>query len=150
MIKLNSKPEIIKGGIAVDDRGSVSFVNDFNFSGVKRFYIVDNHKSGFIRAWHAHKNEIKYVIAIKGSALVAAVQIDNWENPSKNNQVYRFVLSEKTPAVLYIPAGYANGFMSLTEDTKLLFFSTSELTESINDDFRYDAYYWNPWKIEER
>jgi len=147
---MNNKPELIKGGISIDDRGTVSFVNDFNFSGVKRFYIVENHERGFIRAWHAHKKEEKYVIVVKGSALLGAVEIDDWINPSKENKVYRFVLSEKAPAVLYIPAGYANGFMSLTDDAKLIFFSTSELNESLNDDYRFDARYWNPWVIEER
>lgn len=142
--------KLIKGGIAVDDRGSVSFVNDFNFQDVKRFYIVENHKQGFIRAWHAHKNESKYVLVIKGSAIVAAVEIDNWDNPSKNLHVDRFVLSEKSPSVLYIPKGYANGFLSLSEDLKIMFMSTSTLEDSLNDDYRFEAHYWNPWKIEER
>lgn len=147
---MNNKVKLIKGGLAVDDRGSVSYVNDFNFHEVKRFYEVENHKAGFIRAWHGHKKEAKYVLAVKGSALLCAVQIDDWENPSKNLDVKKFVLSEKTPSVLYIPAGYANGFMSLTNDTKLMFFSTSVLEDSLNDDFRFDSKYWNPWEIEER
>lgn len=143
-------PQLLKGGLAVDDRGTVGFVNDFNFDGVKRFYTVENHKQGFVRAWHAHRNESKYVMVIKGSAVIGAVQIDNWEMPSSNLKVHRFVLSEKNPSVLFIPAGYANGFMSLTEDTKIIFFSTSELKDSLNDDVRYDAHYWDPWKVEER
>ncbi len=147
---MDSQIKLIKGGLSVDDRGTVSFVNDFNFENVKRFYSVENHKNGFIRAWHAHKNEAKYVLAVKGSALVCAVEIDNWENPSKELNVHRFVLSEKSPSVLYIPKGFANGFMSLSEDAKLLFFSTSTLQESLNDDFRFDAKYWNPWQVEER
>lgn len=149
-MSIDIKPELIKGGLAVDDRGTVSFVNDFNFVGIKRFYTVENHQQGFVRAWHAHKNEAKYIMAIKGSALIGAVQIDNWEKPSKDCKVYRFVLSDMSPAVLFIPPGFANGFMSLTEDTKLIFFSTSELNESLNDDYRYDSRYWDPWKIEER
>ena len=143
-------PILTKGGLSVDDRGTVSFVNDFDFKNVKRFYVVENHKQGFIRAWHGHKNESKYVFVVKGSAVVAAVKIDNWENPSKNLQVNRFVLSEKTPSVLFIPAGYANGFMSLSEDAKLIFYSTSELKDSLNDDIRFDAHYWDVWKVEER
>lgn len=149
-MNIDIKPELIKGGLVVDDRGAVSFVNDFNFVGVKRFYTVENHRQGFVRAWHAHKNEAKYIMAIKGSALIGAVQIDNWDNPSKDSKVYRFVLSDKSPAVLFIPPGFANGFMSLTDDTKLIFFSTSELNESLNDDYRYESRYWDPWKIEER
>ncbi len=43
-------PKILKGGVAVDDRGDVGFVNEFDFAGVKRFYTVANHRSGFVRA----------------------------------------------------------------------------------------------------
>jgi dTDP-4-dehydrorhamnose 3,5-epimerase-like enzyme len=49
-----------------------------------------------------------------------------------------------------IPAGYANGFMTLTESAKVMFLSTSSLEESAGDDFRFDARLWNPWNIEER
>jgi len=143
-------PQLIKGGLAVDDRGTVSFVNDFNLSDVKRFYIVENHKQGFVRAWHAHKKEAKYVMVVKGSAVIGAVKIDNWESPSKDLKINRYVLSEKSPSVLFIPAGFANGFMSLSEDAKIIFFSTSELKDSLNDDIRYDAHYWEAWQVEER
>lgn len=145
-----SEPTLLTGGIAVDDRGSVSFVNDFNFAGVKRFYIVDNHRQGFIRAWHAHRNEAKYVVVVKGSALVAAVEIDDWDKPSKDLKIHRYVLSERAPRVLAIPAGYANGFMSLTDDARLMFLSTSTLEESLNDDVRWESRYWDPWTVEER
>lgn len=147
-----AKPELktLSGGLAVDDRGQVSFVNDFDFAGVKRFYMVSNHKQGFVRAWHAHKKEAKYVLVVKGAAVVGAVEIDNWDKPNKSAEVQRFVLSEKKPTVLYIPAGYANGFMSLTEDAQIMFFSTSTLDESLGDDFRYEARYWNIWEVEER
>lgn len=144
------EPTIIKGGLSVDDRGTVSFVNDFNFEGVKRFYIVENHKMGFIRAWHGHKHESKYVMVVKGSALIGAVKIDDWEKPSRDLAVHRYILSEKNPSVLFIPAGHANGFMSLSEDTKIIFFSDSELKQSLGDDFRFEARYWDPWHIEER
>lgn len=143
-------PQLIKGGLAVDDRGTVSFVNDFNFDNVKRFYTVENHKQGFVRAWHAHKKEAKYVMVVKGSAVIGAVKIDNWNTPSKDLKINRFVLSEKNPSVLFIPAGYANGFMSLSEDAKIIFYSTAELKDSLNDDIRYDAHYWEAWTVEER
>ncbi|OGP99597.1 MAG: sugar epimerase [Deltaproteobacteria bacterium RBG_19FT_COMBO_60_16] len=134
----------------MDDRGSVAFVNGFGFEGVKRFYVVRNHSAGFVRAWHAHRREAKYVFLAQGSALVCAVKINNWEAPSKNLPVNRFVLSAEKPAVLRIPEGHANGFMSLTRDAVLVFFSTSTLEESRGDDIRYDARYWDPWKVEER
>ena len=143
-------PKIMDGGLAVDDRGQVSFVNGFDFNGVKRFYMVSNHSAGFVRAWHAHKQEAKYVTVVKGAALIGAVKIDDWDKPSKDSEVHRFTLSEKKPSVLYIPAGYANGFMSLTADAQLIFYSTSTIEESLNDDIRYDARHWDIWSAEER
>ena len=144
------EPTLLEGGLSVDDRGSVSFVNSFDFSGVKRFYAVSNHRAGFVRAWHAHRREAKYASVVQGAAIMGAVKIDDWEAPSKTSQPFRAVLSAEKPAVLYIPAGYANGFMSLTADTKILFFSTSSLEESRGDDVRYPARYWDIWTVEER
>lgn len=143
-------PVMIEGGLAVDDRGELGFVNEFDMQAVRRFYTVCNHRAGLVRAWHAHKQEAKIVTVTAGAAIVAAVSIDDWDNPSKDLSVYRYVLSANRPAVVCLPQGHANGFMTLTEDTKLLFFSTASLEESQGDDFRYDAYYWNPWVIVER
>jgi dTDP-4-dehydrorhamnose 3,5-epimerase-like enzyme len=135
--------KMLNGGIAVDDRGSVRFVNDFDFSAVKRFYQVENHSRGFIRAWHAHQKEGKYVYVASGSALVGTVDLST-------EQVQKFVLSAKSPKVLWIPPNYANGFMSLEENTILLFFSTSTLDESKGDDIRYPYDKWDIWNIEYR
>jgi len=144
------KPVLLEGGLSVDDRGVVSFVNDFRFNGVKRFYLVENHQSHRVRAWHAHKKEVKYVMAFIGSALVCAVSIVNWRRPRKDTPIHRFVLSAAKPAILAIPAGYANGWMSLTPDAKLMFLSTTTVEQSQKDDYRFSARYWNPWKVEER
>jgi len=144
------EPKLIPGGLAADDRGELSFVNDFHFDGVKRFYAVSNYRQGFVRAWHAHKREAKYVFAASGAALVGTVAIDAWDNPSRDLKVHRFVLSAHKPAVLYIPAGYANGFMSLTSGLKLMFFSTASMAETQGDDFRYDARHWDIWDVVER
>ena len=147
---MKSEPYIINGGLAVDDRGEIAFVNDFNFESVKRFYMVSNHKQGFVRAWHAHKREAKYVFAVAGAALVGTVKIDKWDKPSVDLPVGRYVLSSKKPQVLYIPPGYANGFMSLTSDLKLIFYSTATLAESADDDIRFYARYWDIWNVVER
>ncbi len=142
-------PRLIQGGISFDDRGWVSFVNDFHFQGVKRFYLVSNYKTGFVRAWHGHRKEAKYVSVLSGAAVIGAVAIDNWERPNKLATVHRFCISCQKPSVLYIPAGYANGFMSLAESTQLCFFSSSTLEEARQDDFRFDARYWDIWDIKE-
>ena len=147
---MNQEPLLLKGGLAADDRGHVEFVNDFDFQDVKRFYSVSNHRRGFVRAWHGHRHEAKYAIVVRGAMLVCSIEIDDWENPAPDLPVHRFVLSEKSPSVLFIPAGYANGFMSLTDDAKIMFFSTSTLEESLKDDIRFEARRWDPWQVEER
>ena len=150
MAKNTEEPRIIKGDLAVDDRGQVVFANEFNFSGVKRFYMVSNHNQGFVRAWHAHKKEAKYVWVVKGAAVVGIVKIDDWDKPSRNTEVKRFIFSENKPTILYIPPGYANGFMSLSDDTQIVFFSTSTIDDSLGDDYRFDSRYWDIWSVVER
>lgn len=139
------------GGLSVDDRGEVGYVNGFTFQGVQRFYVLQNHRQGFIRAWHAHRHEAKYVLVVTGSALVGAVPIvGDWDRPAKDAKVYRHVMSAKKPAVFYIPPGYANGAMSLTSDAAIMYFSTASMEETKGDDVRYDARYWDIWNVEER
>lgn len=142
--------KLIQGRAAVDDRGAVGFVNDFDFSGVKRFYSVENHRQGFVRAWHGHKRESKHCTVVQGAMLVCCIDIDDWANPSLDLPVHRYVLSERNPAVLSIPAGHVNGFMSLTANAKIIFFSTATLQESEQDDIRFPARRWDPWRVEER
>jgi len=144
--------QLLNGGLAVDDRGVVSFVNDFRFQNVKRFYQVQNFSTSTIRAFHGHKNEGKYVYVARGSAIIAVVELDDVKNPSKSKPVQRFVLSDKKPAILFIPPCYANGFRPLEENTCILFFSTSTLEESKDDDYRFPADYWGKeiWQVENR
>ena len=142
--------KFIPGDIFVDDRGELTFCNVFEMNNIKRFYQVTNHKSEFVRAWHAHKEESKYVYVVSGALIIGAVKIDNWNTPSKNLTVERFILSEKNPGVLLIPFGYAHGYKTLAHDTRIIFFSTSSIAESAKDDYRYEANYWNPWDIVDR
>lgn len=141
---------LIAGDAASDDRGTLTFVNDVDFQLVKRFYIVSNHVAGFVRAWHGHRREEKFVTVVQGTAVVAAVQIDDWERPSQDLPIHRYVLSAGKPELLHIPAGYANGAMTLTTDARILYFSTALLAEAQSDDIRFPARYWDPWRVEER
>ena len=133
-------PKVIVGGVTVDDRGSLRFVNDFDFAGVKRFYQVQNHRKGFIRAWHGHQKESKYVYVVKGTALIGAASMD-----PENQLVAKFILSDKSPKVLFIPAGYYNGAMTLEDDTIIQYFSTTTFEESKDDDIRLSYDIWDIW-----
>ncbi len=141
----------MKGGLAKDHRGSVGFINEFDFSGVKRFYIIENIDSNEIRAFHGHMKEEKFVYVPHGKAIVCVVAVDNAKKPNPKNKVQRFILDSDEPSILHIPGGYANGTRSITPQTKILFFSTATIVDSKNDDFRFPHDYWgmNHWKLEE-
>ena len=127
---MNSDIVILDGAVATDDRGCVRFVNDFDFSRVKRFYQVENHKRGFIRAWHGHKKAAKYVYVPKGTAVIGVVKLP-LSSTSESHNPEKFILSANKPQILYIPKGFANGAMTLEENTIIQYFSTSSLEESI-------------------
>jgi dTDP-4-dehydrorhamnose 3,5-epimerase len=76
--------------------------------------------------------------------------MDKTKNPSKKNKVFTWYLNAGSQNIISIPEGYANGSMSLEDNSKLLIFSTSTLESSLKDDYRFPVKYWNPWDIVER
>jgi len=147
---MSDGPELIPGGVSSDDRGRVSFANGLDLSNCRRMYFVENFSVGTVRAWHAHRHERKWVLAVRGAALACCVEIDDWQTPSADTEVHRFVLDARSPSVLSVPAGYANGAMSLAPETKLLYLSDATLEASLDDDIRFPARFWDPWPVAER
>lgn len=137
------------GSKFVDDRGYLTFFNDFDPSkhGIRRFYSVGNHTPGFVRAWHAHKFESKWITCVSGTALVCVAECKDPLNPDPCEEIYRTVISADTPAVLHVPAGHANGWKSLSENCILLVMSDKTAEESMGDDYRISWDYWDPWKV---
>jgi dTDP-4-dehydrorhamnose 3,5-epimerase len=148
----SKEPVLIPGGLAVDDRGTIMFANEFSFPGVKRFYAVSNFETGVVRAWHGHRLEGKYVLVSSGSAIIAVAPLDSKNKLSKKTVPTRYILSARKPSVLWIPPGFANGFRPLEAGTQLFFFSTSTLEESKGDDYRFAFDYLGEtvWQIENR
>ena len=147
---MSAGPELIKGGAASDDRGRLTFANDFDLEPCRRFYVVENFAVGTVRAWHAHRHERKWVLALTGAALACCVAIDDWDAPSPETEVHRFTLDASQPAVLAVPPGFANGAMSLLPGTRLMYLSDAPLEASLEDDVRYPARHWDPWHVDER
>ena len=136
------KPILFIGGISRDKRGSVSYNNNIILKNIKRFYLVKNKIKNYVRAWHGHKIEAKYIICIAGKAKISAVKINNFKKPSKKNKPYNFILDSKRPDLVYIPPWYANGSKSLTKNMKIFILSTTTLKGSLNDDYRFPEKYW--------
>ena len=144
------QPTLIPGGLAVDDRGQVTFVNEFPFAAIKRFYFVENFSTDVVRAFHGHLKEEKFVFVVSGSAIVAAVRFDDPRNPNQEAKPYRFVVSDRQPQILHVPAGYANGFRPQEPRTKIMFLSTATLEDSGKDDYRFPYDFWgkNVWDVD--
>ena len=126
-----------------DDRGYFTAIN-FE-SGMKRAYLIRNHKAGIIRAFHGHKKEEKTLYCIKGAFKVICISMNNREWKS-------FTITEKGNNMLKIPSKVYNGFVSLTDNSELLVLSSSTFEESKGDDFRipYDALGKEVWRVEHR
>lgn len=143
-------PKLIMGDKAIDDRGCLSFVNNFDFPGVKRFYQVNNHSSKTIRAFHGHLKENKFVYVSKGSVMFVLIPMTETDSSTNSPTMYKYVLTDHKPSILYIPAGYANGYKFLTEESTIIFFSTLSLAESEKtDDHRYPYDRWGKslWEV---
>lgn len=136
-------PKIIQGGNFSDHRGTISYVNDFSFKDIERFYIISNSVENPIRAWQGHKLDAKNFYCLSGSFKIHFVKVDNWENPSRDLIIETVLVSESENKIVHIPPGYANAIESLESDSKLISFSTLPLSDVSNDDVRYPSDYWN-------
>lgn len=135
-------PKIIQGGNFSDYRGTISYVNDFSFQDIERFYIISNSEENPIRAWQGHKLDSKNFYCLSGSFKIHFIKIDNWENPSKDLIMETVVVSESESKIVNIPSGYANAIESLEANSKLISFSTLPLANVKEDDIRYPSDYW--------
>ena len=149
MKRIKDVPYLLEGGIYKDERGELLYNNLFDFGNIKRFYLITHNDTETVRAWHGHKNEMKFFYVIKGSFLINSVKIDNWEKPSDNLTPFSFQLKREETKMLCVPAGYANGFKALEPESIVLIFSDSTLEESLNDDFRFDKNRWFDWSEDE-
>lgn len=134
-------PTIIKGTSHTDDRGTILFNNDFKATEVKRIYIIENKDTEFVRAWQGHKIEQRWFSAVQGSFEIKLIEVDDWENPSKNSIIYSFILKANQLDVLHVPKGYISSIQGLEPNSKLMLLADYLLGE-VKDEYRFDADYF--------
>lgn len=134
--------EYITGGIASDHRGSIRFVNDFDMSLVRRFYIIKNGDTELVRGWRAHRIEQRWFYVLSGTFSVDLVKIDNWDLPSKDLSVVKEILKVSDARVMNIPIGYATAFKALEPDSEILVFSDFGIEHAKEDNYTYPLDYF--------
>lgn len=132
----------INGGNASDHRGSIRFVNDFDMTQVKRFYIIKNADTELIRGWRAHKLEQRWFYVLSGAFSVDLVKIDNWDAPSKNLPITKEILKASEGKVMHVPVGYGTAFKALEPNSELMVFADFGIEHAKEDDHTYTLDYF--------
>ena len=141
-------PKIIQGKNHSDYRGEVAFVNDFDFSNIKRFYTITNTSTNQFRAWQGHRLDNKNFYCVAGSFDIYFVKIDNWDNPSKDlkikNSEYdklcttisierplRYVAISPESSLALLPVQYKSKLSSSSNDRRAISKSVMSCISSI-------------------
>lgn len=127
----------IQGGIASDHRGAIRFVNEFDMTQVKRFYIIQNKDTELVRGWRAHRIEQRWFYVLSGSFVLDLVRVDDWENTSPTLPIERRVIKAEDKQVIYVPMGYGTAFQAMEEGSELLVFADYEIEHAPNDNYTW-------------
>lgn len=134
-------PKIIRGGSNTDSRGTLLYNNNFDASGIKRIYVIENKETTFVRGWQGHRIEQRWFSVLQGSFKIELIAIDNWENPSKDVERFSFIVDAAKLDVLHVPSGYVSSIQSLKEGAKLVVMADYLLGE-VQDEYRFDITYF--------
>lgn len=132
----------IIGGIAKDHRGQIRFVNDFDMTQVKRFYIIKNKDTDLVRGWRAHRIEQRWFYVLSGSFSMDLIKIDDWENASPELPVERRNLQASDKQILHVPVGYGTAFQAIEPESELLVFADHGIEHAKNDDYTWPEDYF--------
>lgn len=122
--------KLIKLNIFNDERGKYIKLfskDELKTLGIENEFVDDNYlisKKGSIRGLHCQiKNpEAKLLSCIEGKIL--DIVVDLRETSETYKQFFTFELDSKENKILYIPEGFAHGFLSL-EDSKVIYKSSN-------------------------
>ena len=104
--------------------------SDFEKAGIKERFVQDNHSisvKGTIRGLHFQKKTFaqgKLVRCTKGSAWDVVVDLRKKSNTF--GQYFSIELSDNNKQMLYVPSGFAHGFLALSDHVEFLYKCTKE------------------------
>lgn len=124
---------LIEPRVFLDERGffiETYKYSDFAQAGIKEYFVQDNHSSstkGVLRGLHYQKHpkaQGKIIRTIKGKIFDVAVDIRKG-SPYYGKWV-EVELSKENNKMLYIPAGFAHGFLVLSDIAEITYKCTEE------------------------
>lgn len=130
--------------------------NNLNFI-VKQSNISINKLKHTLRGFHFQKKpfqETKIITPISGS--IFNVSVDLREKSNTFLKYYCFILDSKKNNSVYLPSGFANAFMSLENNTTIVYLMNNYFNSISYKGFRYNDPYFNikwphkPKKISKR
>lgn len=130
-------PQFLEGKKHQDERGIITYNNDFDATSIKRMYTIENADLHFIRGWQGHKMEQRWFSAIHGAFKIQILSIAYFEKGLKGLQPYSFVLKADQMDILHVPAGFVSSIQALEEGAKLLVLADYKLGE-VDDEFRFE------------
>jgi len=133
---------LLQGKAHQDNRGIITFNNEFDASEIKRIYTIENHSPDFIRGWQGHKIEQRWFACMKGSFEVSVIEVDDFTNPSKDLTIQKYLLTDEVLTYLHVPSGCITAIQAKQDGSKLLVLADYGLGE-INDEYRFDLNYFN-------
>ncbi|HBB66822.1 MAG: dTDP-4-dehydrorhamnose 3,5-epimerase [Elusimicrobia bacterium GWA2_56_46] len=136
---------LVKPKVFLDDRGF--FVesykkSDFEKAGIREEFVQDNHSKsvkGVLRGLHYQKDPFaqgKLVRCLSGRVLDVAVDIRR-ASPSFGKWA-AIELNSDSANMLYIPPGFAHGFLVLSETAEIMYKCTKEFSPAHDAGIRWD------------
>jgi len=119
-----------------DDRGfflETYRYTDFSNNGIKEIFVQDNYSKStknVLRGLHYQtepKAQGKLVRCVKGKILDVGVDIRK-KSPTYKKYIAK-ILSEENKALLYIPPGFAHGFLTISDEAEIHYKTTEEYSK---------------------
>ena len=116
--------------------------SDFVNAGINENFNQDNHsksKKGVLRGLHYQKNphaQGKLVRVVQGSIFDVAIDI---RRGSENfGKWFGLILSAENKTMLWVPVGFAHGFLTLEDDAEVCYKTTYEYNPEAERGIKYD------------
>jgi dTDP-4-dehydrorhamnose 3,5-epimerase len=135
------EPDVIR-----DDRGTIvpvwlgdSLGRHGLVSTLAQCNLVRNHRRGTLRGLHYQRpplQEVKLVGAVRGRIFDVAVDLRP-ESPTFRHWT-ALEIDAEAPRMLYLPAGCAHGYQTLTDDAEVMYFVSAPYSAAHQQGVRWD------------